>query len=303
MPHDKKGRLVEEGDFLRVKTYNRARAVVGRVIKVNEAVSCNAEVVWPGLGGIDRDYCGTADGELVLKADGSEPAAEPEAGRARVGAMALVAALVALALPVLARADSAPPPEPACGTVLAPKACASFTSGMVSVVTRGERREYATVGGAIEAPLGAGINAFAHVDVFGIQDGESADAGAPRTFRVVKLDAGVGRSVGAFLFSARGGVTYSIEGKVGAPLDPRMFDGQLEASLQLEGGGHLALRGGHDGAVGGWAAAADIEIPIEHAPSIVARYQLPFARDPIGRLPWAATLGARVNVKSFRLKF
>jgi hypothetical protein len=206
----------------------------------------------------------------------------------------MLAALVLTAVPAFA-ADQ----EPACGTVLAPKPCVSFTTGAVTVVTRGERREYLTVGGTIEAPLPWGLSTFGNVDAFGVQDGGSL--GNPQSFRAVKFEAGVGKSAGAFVFSARGGATFSIEGAVGAPIDPRAFDAQIEAALRLDDGGHIAIRAGHDGVVGGWAVGADVVIPVSGGPAIVARYEFPLLRDATGRLPWVVTAGGRVRVKSFRL--
>jgi hypothetical protein len=48
MPHDKHGRLVEVGDFVKIKPYNTPKTVVGRVVYVNPgAESCNARVAWP----------------------------------------------------------------------------------------------------------------------------------------------------------------------------------------------------------------------------------------------------------------
>lgn len=213
----------------------------------------------------------------------------------------LIFALAAAAA-FCAPAYAAAPAEPACGTVLAPKPCVSFTSGAVSVMTRGERREYLTVGGSLEAPLPWGISTFANVDAFGVQDGGSLDGfSGPQSYRAVKLEAGIGKSAGAFLFSARGGATFSIEGQVGAPIDPRAFDAQVEAALHLDGGGHIALRGGHDGVVGGWALGADVDIPVAGGPALVARYEFPLIRDARGQLPWVVTAGGRVRVKSFRL--
>jgi hypothetical protein len=333
MPHDKKGHLIEVGDHLKFEVCERydyarqaweKRVTIGRATAVMPGSErCNIQVVHltPGYFPIKPETLTAKETELVLKADGSElvddgaehgalsgmpiPAAaagdegDPTvSGFARIGAMLVIAvvALAALCTPAFAQA-----PEPPCGTKDKAAACASLTTGVVTVATRGERREYATFGAAVEAPLGAGFAAFAHVDAFGMQDGASIN-GTPQTFRSVKIDAGIGRTAGAFVFNARGGLTYSIEGAVGAPIDPRMFDALLEASLPLDGGGHLAIRGGHDGAVGGWAAGADVEIPVAGGPAIVARYEFPFARDPSGRVPWVVTAGGRINVKSFRLK-
>lgn len=194
--------------------------------------------------------------------------------------------------------------EPACGTVLAPKPCASFTTGVVTVATIDQKREFATVGGAFDAPLGAGFSASANVDVFGVQDGGALDGlSAARSFRVVKAEASVGKAAGAFRFNAVGAVTFSIEGQRGAPIDPRLWDALAEVELRLEEGGHLAIRGGHSGPAGGWAVAADVEIPVATGPAIVARYELPLQRDRAGALPWVITAGVRVRVKSFRLHF
>jgi hypothetical protein len=209
-----------------------------------------------------------------------------------------------LALAAAPAFAQAPAPEPACGTAAKPAPCLSITTGVVTVMTRGERREYATVGGSLEAPLPLGLSAFAHADMFGVQDGGSLGIGSPQTFRVVKLEAGIGKSAGAFVFNARGGATFSVEGKVGAPVDARMFDAQIEALLRLNEGGHLAIRGGHDGTVGGWALGGDIEVPVAGGPSIVMRYEFPLQRPPTfagAPLPWVLTAGGRVRVKSFRL--
>lgn len=93
MPHDKKGRLVEVGDFVKVKPYNTPLAIVGRVSFVNpDTDTCNARVAFPVLPLNERfikanagalsvefipgkeDYTQCSDMELVLKADGSDPA-------------------------------------------------------------------------------------------------------------------------------------------------------------------------------------------------------------------------------------
>lgn len=209
--------------------------------------------------------------------------------------MAMVILLATVAVPAFAQE----PPQPACGTADKPTACASFTTGVVTVVTRGERGEYVTVGGELDVPLPKGLSAFAAVDAFGVQDG--GNLSNPQSYRAVKLEAGIGKSAGAFVFSARGGATFSIEGRVGAPIDPRAFDAQIEAALQIAGGGHFAFRGGHDGTVGGWAIGADVEIPAGNGPAFVARYDFPLLRDATGRLPWVVTAGGRVRIKSFRL--
>jgi hypothetical protein len=211
--------------------------------------------------------------------------------------MAVIAlAIAACCAAAPARAQEPPP----CGTKEQPEACLSLTSGVVSVITRGERSEYATMGVTLEAPIG-GFALFANFDMFGVQDGGSIDSFNPQSFRSTKVEAGLSKRAGAFQFNARGGATFSVEGQVGRPIDPRMFEGLLEAELRLNQGGHLTLRGGHDGTVGGWAVGADVEISVAGGPAIVARYDFPFQRGATGRLPYVVTAGMRVKVKSFRL--
>lgn len=193
--------------------------------------------------------------------------------------------------------------EPACGTVAVPKACASFTTGVVTVALRDSRREYATVGGIAEAPY-AGFRFSGSLDAFAVQDGALADFGRTNAFRAVKMEAGVSKGIGregTLRIQATGGTTLSIEGEVGAPLDPRQWDALLDVRLLVGTGGHIAIRGGHDGAVGGWAAGVDMVIPVKDGPALVARYELPLQRAVGGMLPWVITAGARVRVASFRL--
>lgn len=217
----------------------------------------------------------------------------------RRGAGGIPALLVLLAL-VFAGPPAFAADEPACGTKAKPAWCTSFTTGAVTVVTRGERREYGTLGGSLEGPLGAGLAAAFHVDVFGSQDGGSLST-TPQSYRTVKLELGIGGDVGPLRIRARSGATFSIEGRIGAPIDPRSLDALLDVELRLEESGYLKVFGGHDGGVGGWAVGADVNIPVKDGPALVARYEFPLQRDPTGRYPWVVTAGGRVRVKSFRI--
>jgi hypothetical protein len=210
---------------------------------------------------------------------------------------ALVLAMFATAASAQAPAAS---PEPACGTKDKPAWCASIDTGAVTVVTRGERHEYLTGGGTIEGPLGAGLAAFVHVDAFGTQDGGSLN-GTPRTFRTLILEAGVSRSAGALRLSALGGVTYSIEGQLGAPIEPRLWQARFQAEIPLDGGGYIGVSGGLDDTVGGFAVRADVDVPVAGGPAVVAHYNLPIRSDVFGRKDWVLTAGGRVHIKSFRL--
>ena len=207
----------------------------------------------------------------------------------------MLAVLVFAAVPAFAD-------EPACGTSDAPKSCVSLTSGGVTVIARDERREYVAAGLEYASPVLSGFQGYVAGTMFAVQDGAAASLGVQHSFRVVQVDAGVQRRVGGPLaLDAHGGCTFSIEGAVGAPIDPRQWEALLDLKLLVGDAGYIAVRGGHDGAVGGWAAGVDISIPVKDAPAIVARYQLPFYRDPRGTLPWVITAGVRVRVKSIRI--
>ena len=80
MPHDKKGRLVEVGDFVKVKPFNTPQTIVGRVSSVTPGTeACNARVEFQWQLGDDshrslkEDYTECRAMEIVLKGDGSEP--------------------------------------------------------------------------------------------------------------------------------------------------------------------------------------------------------------------------------------
>lgn len=79
MPHDKYGRLVEVGDWVKGKPYNTRHRIVGVITFLNpEREACNAEVAfltpWEG---VKKDYCETRQMDLVMKADGSDPLSIP----------------------------------------------------------------------------------------------------------------------------------------------------------------------------------------------------------------------------------
>lgn len=217
-----------------------------------------------------------------------------------------VLALAACCAAAPAHAETpAASPEPKCGTNDAPKSCISLTAGAVTVKTRDVGREYVTTGLAYDTPAWKGFQGSVMGDVFAAQDGAGTEGGQARTFRVFKLGAQVTKDAGPIFVSAIVGTTFSIEGLQGAPADPRQWDALVDVRLPIGADGldgYVSLRGGHDGAVGGWAAGADIAIPVaKGAPAIVARYELPLYRDPNGRVPWVITGGARVRLASFRI--
>ena len=82
MPHDNKGRKIEFGDWIKARPYNFAEKkigdknapVVGRVVQMREGQTCSGDMIWNSLDGVRKDSFGADESEIVLKADGSEPA-------------------------------------------------------------------------------------------------------------------------------------------------------------------------------------------------------------------------------------
>ena len=76
MPHDRKGRLIEVGDFVKAKPYNYSKVpVVGRVTEMREGQTCSGQIQWVApFHGVRDDVFGADESEVILKADGSDPA-------------------------------------------------------------------------------------------------------------------------------------------------------------------------------------------------------------------------------------
>lgn len=74
--HDCKGRVIEVGDHLKFKSFDKGVATIGRVAAVYPgATSCNLGAVHlvPGYYPMQQATLTASDTEIVLKADGSEP--------------------------------------------------------------------------------------------------------------------------------------------------------------------------------------------------------------------------------------
>ena len=79
MPHDARGRLIEEGDWIKATHFERS--VIAQVTVIHEGTTtCNVQGMWLNLGGTTGSLFSASETTLVLKANGSEP----EAGKAPV---------------------------------------------------------------------------------------------------------------------------------------------------------------------------------------------------------------------------
>lgn len=211
-----------------------------------------------------------------------------------------LAASACAAAPAFADAPSPPP----CGTKGEASWRASLNTGAVTVVTKGQDRDFATAGFEICGAVRKGLQLQVGAQLIGEQDGGGLNFRKPETFRAVTPEARLSYEIGEgqFVLSGYGAVTLSVEGLQGAPVDPRLITAQLEARGKLKGL-IVRLRGGHDGTVGGWALGGGIEIPIDGAPSLVSEYAYPLTQaNPSLPLPWVVTAGARVRFGTWRLK-
>jgi hypothetical protein len=211
-------------------------------------------------------------------------------------------AVIALAVAAFCAAAPARAEAPPCGTSKAPEWCASVVAAPLTLVTNGERREYLGGGLAVDGPLGAGFGLTLSGLATGMQDGGDLDAN-PKSFRAVLVEARVSRGDGWLQLAARGSASFSIEGQIGAPADSRLFDGEAEARVALDGL-RVAATFGHVGSVGGLAVGAAIEVPTVGGVPIVARYVWPIVLDERmrGRRPDTLEIGVVARIKSFGLR-
>lgn len=226
-------------------------------------------------------------------------------------------ALAVLALTLCAAAARAQDPGPAPAPSPSPKAdpgpapavaapdsgwTARLYTGGQSVITRGERKEYLTARATLAGPLGPGFAAFVRADVGGMQDGGTLASLDPSTFRSLVINAGVTKTVGLFDLGAVGGVSYSIEGSAGAPIDPRMYIGLGIVKVRLRDGGYVGGGGGWYGPVGGGAIVATASLPVGPPGAYTTvDFALPIQSNALLEKTWVLTIGATVRIKTFSL--
>jgi hypothetical protein len=204
----------------------------------------------------------------------------------------LAAALLCLvSLPAHARAEDPPPPA-------APKFTSSLYTGALSILTRGEKREYLAARATVSGPVLKNLGAFARVDATGAQDGGQLNVEDPSTFRTLELAGGLRYTVRPKLsLAAIGGATYSIEGDEGAPRDPRLFTAAALLRYEL-GDGYVYAGGGHHGPVGGPALLVAASVPVREGTFAIVDFAFPLERNVLREKTWVLKLGASQRVKT-----
>lgn len=208
MPHDKKGRLIEIGDHVKFKTWAEGaeRLRVGRVFSVSPgSETCNASVVHlqPGYWPIAQACVTAKDCELVLKADGSEPAdAITPAGVGGFGRLGAIVAMLLLSLAaIVGAAFAADPPPPSAVQKANAEGFAVNTQMGAMVVTTSESGTglTPTIWADAEGPLAYGDgNSIgrigARIGLTGTQ-GKALD-GTSLNYKGVEVDLRAGRVIG-----------------------------------------------------------------------------------------------------------
>jgi opacity protein-like surface antigen len=215
----------------------------------------------------------------------------------RRGAGLVLAALLAV-LPSIAHAQAQPPvpPQPA-----ASGWTATLYTGALSILTRGEKREYMAGRVTIAGPLFRSLSAFARGDATGAQDGGQLDVSDPQTFRSLEVYGGLRYPLAPTLsLAATAGYSYSIEGDEGAPTDARLYTLALLGRLDLGNGGYVLAGGGHHGPVGGPALLAVAAIPLKDGIYTVLDVAFPLQRNTLREKTWVIKIGATARVKSFK---
>lgn len=205
--------------------------------------------------------------------------------------------LNALLLAALAAAPAVQPsPEPA--PPIAEKAfSATLDTGVVSVITRGEKHEYAAARATVAGRLSSKLTAWNRLDIGGSQDGGALNLTQPTSFRTIEDGLGLSYSLGAISAVVISGATFSIEGDAGRPIDARLFTVAGGARIAIGDSGYVYAAAGHHGPVGGPALLVAASIPKGDG-FITVDFALPFNRNVLEQKTWVLKLGASVRLKA-----
>lgn len=145
-------------------------------------------------------------------------------------------------------------------------------AGTKTIVTSGQKTEHVFARLAANVQASSKVNLFGRVDASRAQDGGAApDVLDPRTFRTLEPAAGAYvRLKGRLSAAAVSGVTFSIEGKNGAPLNARQWTGAGGLRYgDATGGSYVyALAGLHGASGPGVKGIVDTQFPLTGAASV-----------------------------------
>lgn len=212
----------------------------------------------------------------------------------------LLLAAVTIAAPAYSQpASPAPGPSPAPAP---PGITVSLHTGVLSVLTRGQKREFAAARLTVNAPLPDGWTISGRADLTGEQDGGSLDYTDPSTFRSLEGAVTVRRKVGPLELAGIGGVTWSVEGTDGAPADPRLYTAAVGVRAPILEDGYVYAAAGLHQPVGGGALLVSAVVPVSETAATFVDFALPFESSALALKTWTLKIGASVRVKQLVIR-
>jgi hypothetical protein len=176
----------------------------------------------------------------------------------------------------------------------------SIHTGAQTLLTRGEKREYAAARVTLNALISPDWAAFTRADLTAAQDGGALDLSAdPASFRTLETAAGIRRRVGPLSIGALGGVTWSIEGDDGAPVDSRLWTVAGVVRASVLGEGYVYVGAGLHQPVDGGALLVSAAIPVGGEDSRASTFldiAVPFKATAFSEKAWTLRIGAAVRV-------
>lgn len=174
-------------------------------------------------------------------------------------------------------------------------------TGAASFVTRGERREYWAARATLSYQINENFVTFARGDLLANQDGGNLDVADPSSFRSLEGVIGARRRiVDRLSVGVLGGVTWSIEGDEGAPVDPRLWTALGVVRYALDDHGSYAYFGcGLHDPVGGGACVVSYAQQViggDHPTATFIDFALPFDSNAFAEKTWTLKVGAAIKV-------
>ena len=222
-------------------------------------------------------------------ADGLAPIS---AGQKLVATLIIIAALAMLVWSIRAHGQEKLTP-------LGETTVSAYT-GVASLLTGGEKREYVHGRAVITTPFAGRWAAFFRGDLSATQDAGALDLSTdPRSFRIIEAAAGVRVRLGDsdFAFGCLGGFTFSIEGEQDAPVDPNLWSALCGVRYPILKEGYVYVTSGLHEPVGYTGAlVVSVVVPLRDRASAFSDYALPFSRTAFNDRAWTWRIGTAVRV-------